>query len=325
VRDLRLLSSEADHRAAAALAAGAHAALRARRPFLPARESLHFLPRIAWVAERGPVLGAWEGGELAAFLGGFRLDNYRNEGPGTLAPDWCHGVAAGVEEVAAIRELYRELAPRWLRLAGRIHAICTYDGEEGVHRALELTGFGRFVLDAARPARELRELLGTPRTAAAFSVRRAGPQDAEALARLDTGLAAHIAASPIYMPETRSRGPSAWRAWFDEPKAVAWLAERGGKALGFLKAQEPQLDVSHVVHGPRTLAINGAFVTEDARRLGVAYRLLLELARFAEAGGDELVSVDCETLNLEALAFWTRYFLPVGWSLERRLPAPPSR
>lgn len=105
----------------------------------------------------------------------------------------------------------------------------------------------------------------------------------------------------------------------------AWLAERDGAPVGFIKAQEPQLDVSDVVHGPRTLAIDGAFVTTEARRLGTARRLLVELARFAEASGEELVSVDCETLNLEALAFWSRYFLPVGWSLERRLPAPPPR
>lgn len=184
--DLRPLSFETDLRAAAALAAAQHAALRARRPFLPARDAARFLPKIGWVAERGPVLGLWEGSELAAFLGGFRLDDYRNEGPAALAPDWCHGVAAGVDARAAIRTLYRELAPRWLALAGRIQAICVYDGEDAVLEGLGLTGFGRFVMDAAAPVHDLSMSLRDEGAKSGCAVRRARPQDAGVLAELSS-------------------------------------------------------------------------------------------------------------------------------------------
>lgn len=126
------------------------------------------------------------------------------------------------------------------------------------------------------------------------------------------------------MPNARGVTSSEWRAFFEAPTAVAWLAERAGAPLGFIRAQAPQLDVSDAVHGPETLAIDRLFVAPEARRLGVANRLLAELVRFAEANGSHLVSVDCETHNLEALAFWMRAFRPVGWSLERRLPAPPQ-
>ena len=322
--DIRPLHGEANLRAAAELAAAQHEALRARRPFLPARGAAHFLPRIGWVADRGPVLGLWTGSALAAFLGGFPLDDYRNEGPATLAPDWCHGIAPGVEPRAAIRVLYREIAPRWTALAGRIHAICVYDGEDGVLEGLGLSGFGRFLMDAARPVSDLLPSAGAPAGDGGIRVRRAGPQDAEVLAAFTTALAAHIGASPIFMPNTRGTAAAQWPAFFDAPKAVAWIAERDGAPVGFIRAQAPQLDVTNAVDAPGTLAIDRLYVAPPARRLGVADRLLDELVRSAAAAGDALVSVDFETHNLEAFAFWTRRFLPVGWSLERRLPAAPS-
>lgn len=323
--ELRPLRSTADLHAAAYLAALQHAALRARRPFLPARDAAHFLPKIGWVADRGPVLGLWEGAELAAFLGGFPLEDYRNEGPATLAPDWCHGIAPGVDACAAIRALYREIAPLWLAQAGRIQAVCLYDGEDGALEGLGLTGFGRFLMDAARPTRELLQGCPDGRARPGCAVRRARSEDAEVLAALSAALAAHIAAPPIFMPNTRGTTPEDFRAFFRAPRAVAWIAERDGVPAGFVRAQAPQLDVTDAVHGLETLAIDGLFVTPAARNLGIADHLLAALVRFAEESGSAMVSVDFETLNLEALAFWRRRFLPVGWSLERRLPAAPAR
>ena len=39
-----------------------------------------------------------------------------------------------------------------------------------------------------------------------------------------------------------------------------------------------------------------------------------ELPRFLYS-----LSVDCETANPEAYGFWTRWFQPVAWALERRV------
>ena len=71
------------------------------------------------------------------------------------------------------------------------------------------------------------------------------------------------------------------------------------------------------------------YVDADARRAGIGRLLLASLARAAEAAGKELVSVDCETTNPEAFAFWSRWLRPVTWSLggtlTRPVPAPSSR
>ncbi|GAJ16035.1 unnamed protein product, partial [marine sediment metagenome] len=89
--------------------------------------------------------------------------------------------------------------------------------------------------------------------------------------------------------------------------------------MGFIKAEKPQFDVSYAVHGESTLAINGMYVEADFRRAGVGSLLLASLAREAAAADKEIVSVDCETTNPEAYGFWSRWFEPVAWALERRV------
>ena len=311
------LSSAADIASAAGLSVRAHEGLRARLPFLPVRSEDDLRPRIEWMTRKGVVLGLFDAARLQAFLGAFPIENFRNAGAGSVGPDWCHGASRGIGLGEACRLLYRELAPRLLSLGCPIHAFSFYDSESEAVDAMELTGFGCVVLDAARPTAELLEEL--PSVSGGVAVRRAGPEDATELARLDAGLAAHIAASPVSMPNTRGRGAAEWAAWLSEADHIGLLALRGGRIVGFIKAQEPQFDVSYAVHDASTLAINGMYVEAASRRTGVGCRLLGALARGAAAAGKTVVSVDFETTNLEAYGFWTRWFKPVTWSLERRV------
>lgn len=314
---IRRLRGPRDLEAASRLAAAGHARLREALPFLPARESGHFLPKLEWMAREGMILGLWDGTGLRAFLGGFILENFRNAGRGAFCPDWCHGAEPGVPAFEAYRALYRELAPRWKAQGAHIHAAALYATEDEAMRAFSMTGFGRVVMDAARPAADLLAELA-PEGGAEYLVRRAGEADAPALAGLNAALAAHIGASPILLTDARGADEAAWRAWFAEPEAVAFLALDGDAAAGYLKAQEPQIDVTDAVHASRTLALNGAYVRPAHRGRGAGRSLLLALARHARDTGKELLSVDCETANPEALAFWTRGFRPVTWSFERR-------
>jgi len=76
--------------------------------------------------------------------------------------------------------------------------------------------------------------------------------------------------------------------------------------------------VSWFVHGDLTLAICGLYVDPAIRGRSVGDNLLRALVSAGAQRGYELVSVDCETHNPEARAFWTARFKPVTWSFERR-------
>lgn len=328
---------------AAELAAAEHALLRETLPRLPPRDAADYLPKLEWMAREGEVLGLREGGALVAFLGGFILEDFRNAGPAAYSPDWCHGAArqeASKDQASkrtsafhAYRLLYRELAERWVGRGIRLHAASAYATDSAALEALSLTGFGRIVLDAAVEANELFRDLSQELSPAialaeqersspqveAIAVRRATRADAAELAVLNARLAAHIGASPVLMPGTHGADEAEWAVWLQGSDACCFIAEHGGRAIAYIRAEAPQFDVSDAVHGEKTLAINGLFALPEERGRGTATLLLTALAEEAVRRGMEIVSVDCETTNLEAYAFWSRRFAPVTWSFERRV------
>lgn len=325
--DIRKIEGEPEIAAASSLAEREHRLLRGSLPYLPARSAADFAGRIAWVAREGIVLGLFEEGGLAAFLGGFVLEDFRNAGPGAYCPDWCHGAdplawgdaAASGAAFGAYRALYRELAPIWRFGGASIHAVSAYATDSPCLEALAMTGFGRIMMDASRPAAELSAALREGRSEpSGAAIRRAEPCDAAALARLDAGLASHIATSPVLMPRPRGRDEALWLRWLEEPTAVAFVAADADGPFGFMKAEEPQLDVSYAVHGEGTLAIDGLFVEPARRGRGIGRALLAAMADHARETGRGLVSVDCETMNPEAYGFWSKSFAPLSFGLERR-------
>jgi Acetyltransferases len=332
------LEGVADIDRAALLAGAEHSRLRSALPFLPEKGPSDFRPRIDWMRREGGLLGLFEGSagggsSLVAFVGGFIIGDWRNAGAGAFSPDWCHGSVSPDAAFDAYRELYRALAPAWIERGARIHAASAYTTDEQWLSALSMTGFGRIMWEAARPVAGLaRGLSGdgsdrgegriaggtvVPRPLGVL-IRRAGADDAEALAELDAGLASHIASSPVLMPDPRGRKAEEWAAWFGERKAVAFAAQLDGRIVGFLKAQEPQVDVSFAVHDELTLAINGLFVAPEMRGRGVGRALLAAMALYAEEAEYSMLSVDCETLNPEAYGFWSRWMEGLAFGLERR-------
>jgi len=363
-----LIQNAANIEAAAAIALDNHIALRRARPYLPARELGDFIPRIEWMTKEGTVYGLESENTLLAFLGWFPLDNLRNLGSGALTPDWCLGVRSGdVDHKRSARETSRLISPLFRKLiedikrAGlSVHAVGVPASEAALLDECGFLGYGRIVLDAARPTADLlaeipstatttptrsstsptaTQCVGEPRD---VNVRQATKADAPDLARLDERLARHIGASPVCMPDAKGSTIAEWEAWLDEPGTVTFVAEGciagERRPVGFIKADRPHFDVSWFVHGESTLAICGLFVEEawrgrrvDGVESGEAARypggaigpslgacLVRAIAEHAAARGCALVSVDCETHNPEARAFWLSRFEPVSWSFERR-------
>jgi GNAT superfamily N-acetyltransferase len=316
--ELRLIT-ESTAEDAGALAFEHHRSLRGQHPWLPEKSAEAFFPRIHWMVQNGKVHSLWEGKALAAFLGWFPIDDFRNEGLGAYSPDWCVGAADAPNAGLRLRILIRQVLGELKRKGIGLHAASVHANLEDFRLAFDLSGYGRIVMDAGRPANELlkaMEARGPANTG--LRIRRADASDAAALAALDRELARHIAEPPVLMPGTRSGTAAAWRKWLGEKDAAAFLALRKSAPIGFIKAQEPRFDVTFTVHGPSTLAINGMFVDPGERGKGAGAALLRAMVVHAVESGKALISVDCETTNPEAYGFWTRYFMPLSWSMERR-------
>lgn len=324
---------------ASSLAFGNHARLREKYPCLPEKKIDEFQDRIGWMTREGSVYALVDGDTVRAFLGWFTLDDFRNLGPGALTPDWCFGVAgdaagertgsamSGLESSPNSRESSRAVSRFMsplvrrlmndLKVAGiSIHAVGVPATGEAFLEEFSMLSYGRIVLDAARPTGELLAL-PCPEPDG-FIVRAATADDARDLADLDARLAQHVGSPPVLMPGAQGSTIEEWDEWLAGPDTVTFVAERSGELVGFIKADPPHFDVSWFVHGDSTLAICGLYVDPAIRGKGVGDNLLRGLVSSGERRGYELVSVDCETHNPEARAFWTARFKPVTWSFERR-------
>jgi len=300
--------------------------LRARFPWMPEKREDEFVPRIEWMAREGRVYGLIEGDTLIAFLGWFKIDEFRNVGAAAFTPDWCSAVSAPDGEVPRLMgTLVRRLLGDLKEAGIPIHAASILSANGALLEEFSLLGYGRIVLDAAVPVAELIGKTG-PGTAfprepgpGGLNVRAATGSDAKALSELDASLARHVGAPPVLMPDTHGSTEGEWEQWLASADSLTFIAERDGIPVGFIKADPPHFDVSWFVHGAETMAICGLYVDPAARGLGAGEALLRRLALAAADRGYTLMSVDCETHNPEARAFWTRRFEPVTWSFERRL------
>lgn len=308
----------------------AHRRLRERRAFLPERRLEDFAHRIGRLIEAGVVRTAEDDGRLIGYLGMVVLDDFRNAGPGAYAPDWAVAVdhdPSSRDRRTLLRRLYRDVAMELVDRGLRLHALSIYACDQVLISAMEATGFGRIVADAAVSLEDLGRRLADAGTDAGDGVAvrlvRADAAHAADLESLNRRLAEHIAASPVFLPDSTGLDAASWEGWLADPGRHAYIAleNRRGREVpvGYIKAESPAFDVSYAVRDAATLGINGLYVEPTARRRGVARILLRRLVQAAADEGKRVLSVDFETTNLEAHAFWLRWFDPVTWSLERRV------
>jgi GNAT superfamily N-acetyltransferase len=317
--DIKLLANS-DHAAAASiLIQKNYSSLQKNCPFLPTKTSVDFQPRIEWVMREGQVFGVFEGDRLSSFFGAFTIENFRSEGLGALTPDWCLFTEPNTNGRRNLIALYKTMISTILQQGIKMHAISVYSHNQEIKEIFDLCAYGRIVMDAASSRDSLFEVLDKMIfNHSSLCIKNADVEDAKTLAALDTLLAEHISSIPVLMPRAHGSTAIEWENWLKEEDSVAFLAIYNGNPVGFIKAQNPQFDVTFSVHDARTLAINGLFLLPEARGLNIAQKLLNSIIVEAKNRDKSLISVDCETMNPEAYGFWNRYFTPLSWCLLRR-------
>jgi len=87
------ISDAADIAQVSAIAFENYLRLRNRYRWMPQKKIEDLIPRIEWMTREGHVYGLEDECAIRAFIGWFKIDNYRNLGPGAFTPDWCSGIA----------------------------------------------------------------------------------------------------------------------------------------------------------------------------------------------------------------------------------------
>jgi GNAT superfamily N-acetyltransferase len=217
--------------------------------------------------------------------------------------------------------LYRAASAQWAAAGYQIHAVTLLSSEAAAREAWFWSGFGLTVVDAVRPM----DLLGVP-TPDGIQVWKAREADVPAVAALETQHWRHYPEAPIFMVPTVPPDPASIAAVIQSERGGYWVAGRDGAILALMRFEPSSEGAAAIVAAEDSIAITAAYVRPDARGLGLAAALLnAGLAHYRRLGFARC-TVDFESLNPEASAFWLRYFQPVCLSVTR-VPewVPPTR
>jgi GNAT superfamily N-acetyltransferase len=148
-----------------------------------------------------------------------------------------------------------------------------------------------------------------------FTIRKAEPEDAHSLIDLITALAHYEKLDP---PSEDARQRLTEHGWGDHPKFEVWLAEAGGKAVGYTISFETY---STFLARP-TLYLEDIFVLPEFRGGGIGYALFKNLAQLAVSRDCGRMEWACLDWNQPSIDFYTKLGAnPLGdWRYFRLMP-----
>lgn len=275
------------------------------RDLLDALVSSYIDPAVAGAA-------VFEGGRLAGYLGWWMIDGFRDTPRRAgYVPVWASAACEGSED-RVLRALYREAARTWYEAGCKTHAITLLADDPAIHSFWFWNGFGLTVVDAIHPA----EPLGLP-APTGIAVRAAAVDDAPLVAALEAEHWQHYQQPPVLMLVNGAEGVENLAALIADPANRVWLAYCDGELAGYLRLEGSSFGAAEVVQSPATLAITGAYTRPAMRGRGAAPALLDAALADAARQAYRRCSVDFESINPEASAFWRKYFTPVCYSVFR--------
>jgi GNAT superfamily N-acetyltransferase len=267
---------------------------------------------LARLMDSCPGVAATENGRLLGYMGWFLVDEFRETArKGAYVPEWGHACVKN-DKMNIYRAMYRAAAEQWSQVGCQVHALTLLAHDHAAEKIWFWNGFGLTVVDAIRPMWSLGLPYGTD-----LLVRKATPQDADAIAKLDTEHWHHYTQSPVFMPLRAGRDAAGNIEFLSRPKNSLWLALDGDALVGFIRFEGYDFDSAAILESEEGVTITGAYIRPAYRGRKAAVALLEAALCDYQSLGLKYCAVNFESFNPEAAAFWMKYFAPVCLSVLR--------
>ncbi len=299
---------------ASILFAAAYGSCRLTVPDLPERwaDNQIALNKLQMFIKKGSGLAAITGGRLVGYLGWYHVPDFRDSGKAAAyVPEWAHAADETIK-TEVYRTLYRAAAELWHAQGVKTHALSYTAGNPWMEQFWFWNGFGLLVVDAVRtldplPARPVSELV----------IKKAGLEDTGSVLILEIEHWQHYLKAPIFMNPHGAITVEEIQPFIGTENNAYFLAEYDGKPAGMMKFEPRSSGATDLADTQTTIAVTGAYVRPEFRGLGTAPALLnFAFAYYAEQGR-QYCSVDFESFNPEAAAFWMKHFEPIRYSVFR--------
>lgn len=257
------------------------------------------------------AVAALEEDRLVGYLGWWLVEGFRGtRQKAAYCPVWAH--STGGQPSRIYRELYRAASSAWLAAGCQTHAISLLAHEAETQKTWFWNGFGLTVVDAVRSLDAIN--IAAPD---GYTLRQAVLADAPVLAEIEAEHWRHYAEPPTLMVVNGANTTEEFVQLIAVPENRVWVAWKGQELAGYLRFEGISHGATEIVRDEGTTAITGAYVRPAHRGQRIAGALLDAALADYKAAGFTRCSVDFESFNPEAAAFWPRYFSPVCYSVVR--------
>lgn len=322
---------EAHHAPAAALLAARHRADQQRVRGLPpaygesrvAREAIARLCAIpdadGWAALDGDKVAGYLIGKRLVF-GESSIEALFLDTKAVTIPFTGYAARTGDPEPVH-RALYAAAAERWVGAGFLSHSIRTTYDPSGCEPWFSL-GFGRRFGHGIRPLDGAAEQSERP-LPAGYAIRRAGPDDRDAVFAIFAAGGRYHTNSPIFLPyreEAIETHRARIGAWLADPQVAIWVAELGGELVGMVQIHPAEGLVEDGIRPEGSAYLFEGHVNPGARGQGVGAALVERGMAWARDAGYPVCVVDWFTANPLSSRFWPRRgFAPFAGQLARRI------
>ena len=196
------------------------------------------------------------------------------------------------------------------------HLLTFFSFDKVLQKFLFELGFGLYVVDAYRGL----DNISIEKQHNDIAVRRAGMSNVDELFSLVEESIQYYAESPLFLKRESEDKEQVVEMITGQDSAV-FLAVRKDEIIGFMNIRRNQAADVFTLSDKTTARIDplGAYIKQEYRGLGVGKKLLCQAIAWVERTNITNIHVDFESANYHANQFWPNYFMPVLYSVKRRL------
>lgn len=283
---------------------------RSRVPDLPEAEEL---PDLAYFADNGLGVAAYEEGKMLGFLCCTEPFDHAfgsTDARGIFSPMGAN--AAVIQNRGKIyAAMYQHAAQKWVNAGAVSHGICLYAHDEAAQQQFFRYGFGLRCIDAIR-------------TMEPVSCNLNQNYENEELTRdtIDTAyplmamLNRHYHSSPFFMNRLLVSSED-FCSTFTADQDRCFITKCEGKPCAYLMISKS--GETCITENPEYLHITGAYCLPEYRGRDIFQNLLNYTVNKLKKEGYTCLGVDYESLNPAAYAFWQKYFTEYTHGLVRRI------
>ena len=243
-------------------------------------------------------------------------DGFFGNCDGAFSPLGCSWVSPELESKQRTDLMSRLLQKGMEILVGKkitSVALSASAWDNDISRALSLNGFGIRCSDTIMQIKD-GDFNCRRNCDSDVSFEELAPRKIDLIKPLFSELEEHLAASPCFFPPEKG----CFETWSERYEPQIIVAKSGRKIAGHIAFTDKEGE-NFISSSSGVLNIHGMFVKKEFRSKGIADGLLKTVYETARKQGFNFLGVDFETLNPNALHFWTKYFEPYTYSWHRRI------